>query len=489
MLGSYLPRFSGRTFICPINEVCNMLAEAELLQHNVKRGFTRAGKPMFAMHRKNMRFLLMPKGDISERFATLEHNVNENFFEIQRRLDDVQKFQERAKVNFLDVERKLIEFEQTLGGKPSAKEAVGVSADVESRLMEKIKSLEDVMMLLELEVVKVKERAPAAAVPELAVTPSVPAVLEDRLRTLEEKFAMLEKLKLKVPIELVQHEPRLKSIEENVLSNQTKLHEEVSRLESMIADRTVSEQSAARFVTKVRDDMDKLNRELERAELLKREIQTKEREFVTKPDLEAFEAKLRADVSHIHDLTDRIAAAERSVDSKLVDIEDKLREEAETHRRTFDTKVTELESALRADFETHRRTFDSKIVDLEERAGALVAKSIQDEFGRRPTLTPEKAETLMQRVGTIERDLESRATAIVSKEIAAFAEALDKKFPDLITKADFATWSRAVAQRVQTIEAPDLRPLAERIDRLELRLNELTALIKEIAVRMPIVVE
>lgn len=443
----------------------------------------------------------MPKAVApAEQVATLQHYMNENFFEIQRRLDELLKFQDRAKTNFLDVERKIVEFDQKLGAKPQAQAEI---PDV-ARLEEKIKSLEDMMMLLELEVVRTKEHMPTAGISELEVTPKIPTVFEDRLKTLEEKFGMLEKLKLKVPVELIQHEPRLKAIENNVLTLQRAVREEISRVENMISGRAVTEQSAERFVGKMREEMDELREDIEKAQLLKNEILAKERSFATRPDLEAFEVRVREEVSRIHDITDRVAAAERSIDSKLVDIEDKLessmkdfqnksRKEVETHGRTFDSKIADLESALRTEFETHRRAFDTKIVDLEERI-AKVATEVASTAAResvQAALATHRSEIgpIMQRVNTMERDLESRASAIVTKEIASFSEAIDKKFPDLVSKSDFSQWSRAVAQRIQTIEAPDMSPLADRIDHLELRLNELTALIREIAVRMPIVVE
>jgi len=499
------------------------------------------------------------KDNLIQRLATLEHHVNENFFEIQRRLDELLKFEDRVKTNFLDVERKLVEFEQKIGEKPpqAPTPAPAEVSDV-SRLEEKIKSLEDMLMLLELEVVRAKERhPPAAATPELQVTPHVPTEFEDRLKTLEGKFSAIEKLKLKVPVELIQHEPRLKSIEENVLSTQRKVREEISRLENMISGRAVTEQSAERFVEKMREEMNDLRRDIEKAELLKHEIVEKERLFATRPDLEEFEARIRSEVTGIHNISDRIAAAEKSLDTKLVDIEDMLREEAELLKheivekerlfatrpdleefearirsevtgihnisdriaaaeKSLDTKLVDIEDMLREEAETHRRAFDSKIVDLEERITKVAAETataearkdveaaigahrkdinelvsaMQAELARiKPILTAEKVAALMQRVNTIERDLESRATAVVTKELASFSEAIDRKFPDLVSKSEFVQWSRAIAQRIQTIEAPDISPLADRIDKLELRLNELTALIKEIAVRMPIVVE
>lgn len=462
------------------------------------------------------------KPQIAERLATLEHHVNENFFEIQRRLDELLKFEDRAKMNFLDVERKLVEFDQKLEAK-GPPEATKALESVKSYFEEKIKSLEDVLMLLELEVVKAKERiAPAVAVPELAVTPAVPSALEDRLRTLEEKFSMLEKLKLNVPVELIQHEPRLKAIEANVLAVQKSLREEASRLEGMIAGRVVTEPAAERFIVKMREEMDELRRDIEKAELLKHEILAKERAFATRPDLEAFEARIRAEVSRIHDITDRIAAAEKSLDTRLVDIEDKLvasmadfqskfrkeveahvksysdvetalRTELDSHRRTFDSKIADLEAALRTEFETRRRAFDSRIVDIEESMAKVAAETAASEARKdvETAIAAHRSEIaqIMQRVNTIERDLESRATALVSKELAAFSEAIDRKFPDLVTKADFAAWSRAVAERIQAIEAPDVSPLVDRIDRLELRLNELAGLIREVAMRMPLVIE
>ena len=467
------------------------------------------------------------KVDISERLAAFEQHVNENLSDVQRQLNDLLKFQDRSKENFLEVERKLVEVDRTLESKeishvqmkdPSVSDAKLES--MRSHLEEKIKALEDVLMLLEVEVVKAKERGLATTT--TGITPRMPSALEDRVKSLEENFRTLEKLKLNVPIELVQHEPRLKSIESNVLALQKNLRQEVARLETASTGSAPTEQSTERFIVKLREEMDELRQEIEKAELLKIEITTKERSFATRQDLDAFETRIRDDVKKIHDLTDRVSAAEKSLDNHLVNIEDKiagatkslkhetqahlrafddkvadlesaLRKELEAHNRTFDSKLSDLETGLNEELEKHRRTNDSTIIDMEERVAKVAAEAATEEatkaVGSIMAAHKNDVDITLQRISSLERDLESKATAIVSKELAAFSEAVDKKFPDIVTKMDFADWSHAVADRVRLIEAPDMNPLASRMDNLEDRLDELSGMIRQILGRMPLVIE
>ena len=465
---------------------------------------------------------VMPKSGISAHVEKLERVLNVNFSEIQRRLEELLKFQDRTKENFLEVEHRLIEFDQKIEH-ASAKTVESPSTDIEavkSHFEEKLKALEDVVMLLELEVVKAKS---AVVQPDLAVTPHVPSEFEDRLKTLEHKFSTLEKLKFNAPVEMMHHEPRLKSMEANIFAVQKAMREEVDKLENMINDRVPTEQGTERFITKMREEMDELRNDIGKAELLKNEIVARERAFATRPELEDFETRIKTDIVKIHALTDRVSAAEKSLDSQLINIEDRIesaikqfKREAEAHMKSMDRKTIDLETSIKEELENHRRNYDSKLIDMEESVAKVAAetatveakrdvnaalamhrkdvddalKSVQDELSRiKPLLSSEKAASLMQRVNTIECDLESRATAVVIKEIAAFSEAIDKKFPDLVTKADFTEWSHAVAERVRSIETPDISPLVTRLDDLEIRVGEFSTLIREVVSRMPLVIE
>jgi len=462
--------------------------------------------------------MVQSKGSAEQRISTLEQTTNSNFSEIERRLNELLKFEERAKNNFLEVERKLVQFEKMLEGKigeaskvqPSAETTarfdefakrtedeilelqrrmvefthkpavVGVDTEnVESRLTEKIKSLEDILMLLELEIVRM--RGHEAPSPE-ALTSGIPTESEDRLRILEEKIGVIEKINIKVPAELVNHEPRMKTMEENIIALQRRMKEEYNRLENMMGGRAVSETSIERFIQKMQEEMGELKTDIEKAKMLKDEILIKEKSLATKPELAAFESKLSSEVEHMHRLTDKISAAEKSIDSKLVDIEDSLKTQLDTHVRSFDSRIADLESALRTGLDAHRRAFDTQIANLEEFT-AKVAMNVAASESRRGT------DTIMQRVNSFEKDLENKALSVVSKEIMSFAEAIDKKFPELATKEDFHIWAKSVEEKVRSIEAPDVGNLAERMDIFEIRLNEIGNILRSISDRMPVIVE
>jgi exonuclease SbcC len=80
------------------------------------------------------------------------------------------------------------------------------------------------------------------------------------------------------------------------------------------------------------------------------------------------------------------------------------------------------------------------------------------------------------------KDLEMRATKILTRELEEFANLLDKKMPRFVTRDEFErSWAM--------IRTPDMGHLMQRIDFLEMKLNEIYTIARNLGTRLPVVVE
>src|SRR3972149_6884255 len=113
--------------------------------------------------------MVVPGTDQS-RLKELEHRVNDNFFEVDKKLEDYEKFESRSNVNFFEIEKRLVELEKSLEERKPAGEA-------------RVKEMEDLLMMLEIELVKLKEKLSRPQLEEVSegVVSGVPSISEDRI--------------------------------------------------------------------------------------------------------------------------------------------------------------------------------------------------------------------------------------------------------------------------------------------------------------------
>lgn len=442
---------------------------------------------------------------LENRIADAENRLNVNAFHLQKKLDELLAFQEKAKLDFLEIEKKLASIEETAKSHPEPKvleqrvvervvekpvqppidvqalekrveEAVGAVdiKSLEEKFDEKIKAIEDLLMLLELEVVKAKEHAPPEQ--EFLHT-GMPKEWEDRLAVLEQKISALEKAKFKIPAERLDMDERLRSIEDNFLSLEARMKEESRKLEEMVAGKALTEESTERFIQKLHDRIEELRRDVDRAQLLKNELFQRERDFAKRGDFENFQNFISSEISRIKQVVDRVAALERSTDTRLIDIEERLSSELQKHAQ-----------AWKADIASHRRDIDLAVIKTEEK----LLNALSEEVKRvEEVMASQRAEieNLIKVERLIEHELEARATRIVTKELGEFASVMDKRFPRLASRDDFERFAAEVLSKVEKIEAPDISPLLRRIEEMEKRFDDLNRLLGQVASRMPLVME
>jgi|GEM_PF-3146704 len=425
---------------------------------------------------------------VEARLAELERRMNVNAFELQKKVEELGKFEERAKINFLDIEKKFATIEE-LPSSPSEREVVerviekplitgaptSDSASLEHKFDEKLRSIEDLLMLLELEVVKTKDHA-KEPMQEL-LHPGVPKELEDKVAALEDKVQMIEKLKIKIPAERLNLEERIRSIEDNFLSLEARTKEEINRMDTMVAGKALTEESVERYTEKMHDRIEELRRDVDRAQLLKNELFQREKDFAKRSDFDDFQNFVQNEIVRLKQNIDRVAALERSIDTHLLDIEEKVRSEVQKHSSNW-----------KADIAGHKRDVDLAVIKIEEK----ILSSLSEEIKRiEQTMNAQRAEieNLLRAERQAERELEARATRIVTKELAEFASLMDKRFPHMVSRSEFDKLNAEILARVQRIEAPDTRPMLQRLQEMEKRTEDFYRILQQIASRMPLVME
>lgn len=447
---------------------------------------------------------------VERKVQELERRLSVNAFESQKKIDEFSKFQERTKGNFLDIEKKFADIEE-LPSTPSipAEEVTKVhqrlqqemramdpSADhqaieerlssmstegtrshqgIEEKLDDRLRSIEDLLMLLEVELVKSKDHGMVPGSEMLHQ--GVPKEFEDKIDTLEGKIEQIEKTKFGMPVERLNMDDRLKSIEDNFLSLEARTKEEVTRIDNMVSGKAMTEESASHFVDKVHDRMEELSRSVDRAQLIKTEIVNREKDFAKRSDFDTFQDFVTQEISKLRQVVDRVAAVERSIDTHLIDIEERVRGEVQKHTQEW-----------KADTATHKRDIDLSIIKAEEKILTSLSsevKRIEETMGTQRT----EIENLIKVERQQERELEARATRIVTKELAEFSSLMDKRFPHMVQRGDFDKFSDEMVSRIAKVEAPDTGPIMARLTEMDKRLEQFNKAIIQIAQRMPLVIE
>lgn len=92
-------------------------------------------------------------------------------------------------------------------------------------------------------------------------------------------------------------------------------------------------------------------------------------------------------------------------------------------------------------------------------------------------------------IQNLKADLEIAASRFFTNNLEEFARALDRKFPGFVSREEYSQHLNQLTQRLKTIEAPDLSPLATRVGMLEKKLEDVHAMMQSLVRTMPIVVE
>ncbi len=195
-------------------------------------------------------------------------------------------------------------------------------------------------------------------------------------------------------------------------------------------------------------------------------------------------AQIRAELDEIRASMDSDSATRLSQTKNMQDIEHAV--------RNYNVK-DEIE-ALKASIEkesVNRQSIEKNLSDMEDNISKL-----KDKFGPIAKMGDLDFEALKKEVGEFrdflknsEKDMHLKAMDLITKQLHEFAKSLDSKVPDLVTKDEFEERLSGIKLKLQDVVAPDMRPLARRIEQLELELGNISNMMHAMYNRVPIVVE
>lgn len=512
----------------------------------------------------------------------------------------VARLENRAKANFFEMEKRLMALESRSEG-----------PDVLERLHE----LEDLMLLMQVEGTKLKERT----------SPTIPHDLETRLAALEttvassaapartagidtgaaddllKRFSQLEEAMESRPAsektvshyfdklerqkrELVSDLERFKSVKgemEDIVKEKQEWMQKASQVEISLEKmdtlysrmRNVEEKMGleAEKIGSLRDGIDeKVNASVERMSLIRRDVESKlfnmEEKFKAKTEkldtirdslatkLAAIDDKLREVESYrkamgevptfrklldeesvqrisleknLQDLARRFTAFADSIDTKkledeyvtLVSFEKKMQDLANRLQQMEKAILPAVSPGLAADVEalkidvkdlaTRLESVSTGEEVLDEAASASQAggkilgiESKLDELRMKLDLFKQESkgaglddivelrkEIAEQRavVHDIEKSLEASAVRFFSENLEEFAKALEKRLPSLVPRDEYERDSRHLEQKLRGMH--DVSHLESRVAVLEKKINEMLAAMRNVAMRLPVVVE
>ena len=403
---------------------------------------------------------------------TLE-NIRERF----------KKLDEKNKVNAFKNEKKLSKIDpQPFAQTPNVSETPDISnqyPDFQERLAE----LEDLQMLLELEITKIKEMLFNES--GSLVAEPVPSDISGKLNDIEARISSLEQNIEGMNFEKIEEvENKLKDIERirtpgvKVTFSSDKLDElrnEIVSLKSRLHDLETMPSSPVstdgKIAIQLRNEMKQYSEKLEKR----------------LSDLDRLESRVR---DELHDINLEL---ENMIDKKI-DMKLPSASEATKKLEEFEQKMNDFNKRI----EQAMALANSKL-DIDD----MVEKKI-DEF-RKDIILDMRREVDKQRVGidfeerldqskkelkkAIEKDVEELTIKHITEKLDKFTDMLDRKLPKFVTTDEYRKDLHYLEHRFDNIMKPDMSMLNHRVDELDKKVTDLINVLRIASLKKPIIVE
>lgn len=208
---------------------------------------------------------------------------------------------------------------------------------------------------------------------------------------------------------------------------------------------------------------------------------------------QGLESRLQDVVSQLASMRSAKVEIEKAVGQGLLHIEEKIKSASvDEQLSAFDKKIADIEQGIEAIKEplVHAKE------EIDKAAQEKLNEFATDVENLKNVLHLEEIRNIRNEIAehrkviqNLKADLEVAAARFFTTNLEEFSRALDKKFPSFVSREDYVKYMNEVTQRLKTIEAPDLSPLATRVEMLERKLEDVHAMMKSLARTMPIVVE
>ena len=133
---------------------------------------------------------------------------------------------------------------------------------------------------------------------------------------------------------------------------------------------------------------------------------------------------------------------------------------------------------------------DKRMQDLKKSLSEMQSEIEKMKSGDYDTVSLRReVEAIKDRVKSSDEHIKTIATKHMMKQFEDFTHYLDKKMPDIVTIDEFQKHMDSMNARMQSIEAPDMRNLAAKVDVLERSINMMIKQLNSVYLSMPTVVE
>lgn len=317
-----------------------------------------------------------------------------------------------------------------------------------------------------------------------------------------------------------------KFLETHDMKEIQKMKNKIQKLDDMIEENFVGDKSVNKKISDVEHRLSYVNALREELAAARREFETKtseinrhiEENFIgdssVKKRLSSMEShihgldKLKKEVDALKHLDKEESDLARSVNHRFKRIDTDLKELHKLKKEVYALRnLNKEESELAKSVNRHFRQIDSKIREMK-RSGAEdthETKAIISSLGKRVREVEAKVHGIDKNVdfnrlmkeinetrkliGAFESETKAKALSFVAKQLGEFAEAVDKRIPELVTKEAYLHDMAMLNHKIQSVEAPDVSYLNDRIVSLEDKIREISSMVHDMYNRLPVVVE
>ncbi len=130
-------------------------------------------------------------------------------------------------------------------------------------------------------------------------------------------------------------------------------------------------------------------------------------------------------------------------------------------------------------------------ISTEKRLGGLEAKlgRMDNVVNHIENMEGLDIEKISNRINDLESSMKMNTVKLLTQQLNEFAKSMDRRIPNIVSREEYMRQVADLNQRMRTVEAPDLSPLGARVERLEQKIEEVAAMMRQMYNRVPIVVE
>lgn len=415
-------------------------------------------------------------GETENAIKTIAVHVRSQLKDVNSRLEKLSE-----QINDQDLEKRMNKLEEKIA---SAKIVKG-KAQIDNNKLEDSR-LEEIERKLESLESDIKSNKPTGG-------PSK-ELSDEKLEEFESRFAKLEensKSVISAPID--------SGLEERINSKISQINQKIISLTTPTSDNSKEIDTLRRTQT---DQVKNSQQKLESVEnLVKSEIQRLEDSMkkISHPEerkIEEYSKKLETIRSEMEKKTAEYSSKMESIKNQMEknyqESEKRSTQAGKELGKEFEQKLGQIKDidkrigSIEEDLKTIHRTeknveeesviiasIDKKMADLE-----LFSKDMQAQIEYMKTVE-----------NKLDKSLDARATKMFTKQLEDMSRIMDKRFPTLITREDVSRHLAEINKRLDTIEAPDMAPLTEKVDYLEKKVEAIYNMLKNISNRIPVIVE